>query len=198
MDKIRGRIIFLIFFVVLLVFEVYSISIDNAYKWDGLFLLGLLILVYYFRKRLNLCATHLFAFGLFLVLHNLGVFGAYYNYYWGIEFDTYVHFYCGVVMTLISYRMYDKLVPLKDDKLKYFIIIMFILGISAFHEILEYAGGVILGEGWGFLRAGSGDVEMWDTQTDMRNNLFGAILVLVFYWVKVRWINRKARKSSKK
>jgi len=191
MNKIKERIIFWFFLIILVAFEIYSIKINNTYKWDGLFLLGLLLLTFYFRKKLNLCESHFIALGIFLVLHNMGVFGAYYNYYFGIEFDTYVHSYAGIVMTLISYRMYDSIICYKNKKLKYFIIIMFILGISAFHEILEYAGGVILGEGLGFLKSGSGDIEMWDTQTDMRNNLFGSIFVLFIYWIKSKWINKK-------
>jgi len=193
MNKSKERIIFWFFVIVLLVFEIYSITINNDYKWDGLVLLIIWFIVFHFRKKLNLCAFHFILFGLFLVLHNLGVFGAYYNNYFGIEFDTYVHFYAGVVMTFISYRMYDTLIKVKNNNLKYFVIIMFILGVSAFHEILESAGGVIFGEGWGFLLAGSGDIEMWDVQTDMRNNLFGAIFVLIIYWIKIKWSNRKSK-----
>jgi uncharacterized membrane protein YjdF len=54
---------------------------------------------------------------------------------------------------------------------------------SAFHELLEYAGGVILGEGFGFLMAGGGDIELWNTQTDMRNNIIGPLVGLGIYWV---------------
>ena len=66
-----------------------------------------------------------------------------------------------------------------------------ILGMSAFHELLEYAGGVMLGEGMGFLKAGAGDIEMWDTQTDMRNNVFGGLLAIAIYHFKTNLKKKK-------
>ena len=52
-----------------------------------------------------------------------------------------------------------------------------------------------LGEGGGVLFIGAGDVDEWDTQKDMRNNLFGAILGLLLYGgfdgVAIRRGNRK-------
>lgn len=69
---------------------------------------------------------------------------------------------------------------------------------SAFHELLEYAGGVLLGEGWGFLKAGAGDIEMWDTQTDMRNNVFGGLLAIAIYHIKTNFKKTKTTKKKKK
>ena len=87
--------------------------------------------------------------------------------------------------------------PLKDKKIKYIALIVIILGMSAFHELLEYAGGVILGDGWGFLQAGAGDIEMWDTQTDMRNNLFGGLLAIAICHIKTNFkYNKKSKKST--
>ena len=183
-----NRLVFWFFLIVLLGFEIYSLKIGSTYVLDGLALLLFLVVVYSFEKRLNLHPVHFFLFGIFLVAHNFGVFGCYFNECFGvkfasIEFDTYVHFYFGAVSALILAQAYDNLVGFKNKKLKYFALITLVLGMSAFHELLEYAGGVLLGDGAGFLKAGAGDIEMWDTQTDMRNNFFGALVVLVYYFV---------------
>lgn len=190
-----NKLVLWFFLIILFAFELYSISIRSSYTWDGLALIGFLIFVYYGRKKLNLHPFHLFLLGIFLVIHNMGIFGLYFNHYYGIEFDTYVHFYFGLVSTLILFRTYDHIVPIKDNRIKYFVLIFLVLGISAAHEILEYTGGVALGEGMGFLKAGSGDIEMWDTQTDMRNNVFGGLLAILLYRIK---LNFKKKKKSKK
>jgi len=185
--ELRSNLVFWFFLIVLIGFEIYSFIIDSSYKWDGLFLIGLLIFVYKFKNKLFLKPLHLFLFGIFLVVHNLGVFGFYFNHYLGIEFDTYVHFYFGLVSTLILWNMYGHLVQKKDIWIKYAALLTIGLGLSAFHELLEYAGGVLFGEGWGFLLAGTGDMEMWDVQTDMRNNLFGGLVVLGYYWIRSKF-----------
>ena len=59
-----------------------------------------------------------------------------------------------------------------------------VLGMSAFHELFEYAGAEILGEGEGVLFMGAGDIDEWDTQKDMRNNVLGALIGLIIYFVK--------------
>jgi len=184
--KKRLFVSFLVFFLIILLgFWIYEIIIGSSYVWDTVVLLVLLVAVYNYKERLDLHAFHFFLFGIFLVFHNFGVFGLYDSYYFGIEFDTYVHFYFGLVSMLILNRTYDKWIKLDDKRLKYFALVTLILGMSALHEILEYAGGVLLGEGMGFLKAGTSDIEMWDTQTDMRNNLFGGMVVLFYYWI--RW-----------
>jgi len=192
-----NAVVFWFFLVVLVGFEIYSLKIGSTYVLDGLALLLFLVVVYSFEKKLNLHPVHFFLFGIFLVAHNFGVFGCYFNECFGVkfltfEFDTYVHFYFGVVSALILAQAYDNLVGFKSKRLKYFALITLVLGMTAFHELLEYAGGVLLGDGAGFLKAGAGDIEMWDTQTDMRNNFLGALVVLVYYWVKDRF---KARAS---
>ena len=82
-------------------------------------------------------------------------------------------------------------VPNKNFKMKILVVITIVLGISAFHEILEYLGGRYLGEGMGFLRSGSSDIEMWDTQLDMRNNLIGSLIALFAYWIKNKLFSKR-------
>ena len=97
-----------------------------------------------------------------------------------MEYDFWVHTYFGLVSALILYRTYKLAGPYKGA-FKYIAIIAIVLGFSAFHELFEYAGAVLLGEGEGVLFIGAGDIDEWDTQKDMRNNLLGAIIALILY-----------------
>jgi uncharacterized membrane protein YjdF len=135
--------------------------------------------------------AHFFLFGIFLIFHAMGVFGFYDSHFLGVEFDTYVHTYFGFVGMLMLSRIYDHVVTDKRKSIKFFSLVTIILGISALHEILEYLGGSILGEGFGFLKAGTGDIEMWDTQTDMRNNLIGSLFALGLNSLKYKFSKRR-------
>ncbi len=42
---------------------------------------------------------------------------------------------------------------------------------------------MMLGEGEGVLFIGAGDLDEWDTQKDMLNNLIGALLGLVLFYI---------------
>lgn len=77
-------------------------------------------------------------------------------------------------------------------------IIALLLGFSAIHEIFEYGGALVLGEGEGVLFVGAGDIDEWDTQKDMFNNLVGGLIGLSFYGVKNFLFGRKKRVTLKK
>jgi len=57
--------------------------------------------------------------------------------------------------------------------------LFFVLGLSALHELYEYFGALLLGEGEGVLFIGAGDLDQWDTQKDMLNNVIGALIGLL-------------------
>ncbi len=178
--------ILLITSFILICFEIYSLGRNSHYKYDFIFLMLLLFGVYFFKDKIKLHPFHYFLFSIFLILHNLGVFGFYSRFYFGIEYDFYVHTFFGIVSSLILYRTYNLIGPYKGW-FKYIVIIAVVLGFSAFHELFEYAGAVLLGKGEGVLFVGAGDIDPWDTQKDMRNNLFGALIGLGFYWVKSKF-----------
>jgi len=166
---------------ILILFFLYSLTTDSHYKWDFFFLMGLLWAVYMLRHKIKLHPFHFFLLAVFLIMHNLGIFDTYSNHYFGLEFDLYVHGFFGIVSSLMLYRTYSLVGPYKGW-LMYLAIIAVVLGSSAFHELFEYAGALTVGEGEGVLFVGAGDIDEWDTQKDMRNNLFGAIIGLVLYW----------------
>lgn len=181
-----NKIILWITLIILVLFEFYSLTTNSHYKWDFIFLAGLMIGVYLIRNKIKLHPFHYFLLAVFLIMHNLGTFGTYSNNYFGMEYDFWVHSYFGFVSALMLFRTYN-LVGYYKGWFMIIAIIAVILGFSAFHELFEYAGAVTVGEGEGVLFVGAGDIDEWDTQKDMRNNLIGALLGLGLYLVYGRF-----------
>ena len=176
--SLANKIILIVTTIILIGFEFYSITTDSHYKWDFIFLIAMLWGVYLLRNKIKLHAVHFFLLAIFLILHNLGTFGTYSNFYFGMEFDFWVHTFFGIVSALMLHRTYYMVGPYKGWFM-YLAIIAMVLGFSAFHELFEYAGAMTVGEGEGVLFVGAGDIDEWDTQKDMRNNLLGGIIGLV-------------------
>ena len=185
-----NRVIFWVTMLIFVLLEIYSLTTDSHYKNDFFFLAALLWVVYGFRKKLNLHPLHFFLFAGFLVLHNLGTFGTYANFYFYMEYDWYVHFLFGLSSAMIMFRGFGLN---KKKVLLYmpFAILVLTLGFSAFHELFEFSGALLLGKGEGMLYIGAGDVDIWDTQKDMFFNMMGAIVGLGLYGLKkVSWRKR--------
>jgi len=186
------KIILIITTLILIGFEVHHISINSHYKWDFIFLILGLYALFFLRKKINLHPFHYFLVAGFLILHNFGneTFDFYSLYPLGIEYDFWLHGYFGFIASLILYRSLTRY----KIKPRYFIvsvILVTILGLSAFHELVEFAGEVTLGKGGGIFFIGPGDLDEWDTQKDMLNNLIGAIIGLTLY---INWNLIKGRK----
>ena len=188
-----NNIILAITTVILILIEFYSLKTNSHYKWDFFFLILLLYGLYFIRDKIKLHPFHFLLASVFLILHNLGTFGTYSNYYFGLEYDLYVHAFFGFVASLILYRTYHLKGPYKGWFM-YLAIIAVVLGFSAFHELFEYAGALTVGEGEGVLFVGAGDIDEWDTQKDMFNNLIGALIGLGLYSFK-DIIKRKHNKN---
>ena len=177
----------MLIFVLLLI---YSLVTGSSYVNDFFFLAGFLWLVYWFKDKLNLHPFHFFLFASFLVMHNLGVFGNYNYFYFGIEYDMYVHFLFGLSASLILFRAY-RLNKREVSWYSIFLIIGLILGASVFHELFEFFGALFFGEGEGVLLAGAGDIDKWDTQKDFMFNLIGAVVGIGAYWIKKKIFIKK-------
>ncbi len=184
------KLVLWVFLIAFIGLEFYSLTTESHYKWDFIFIVGLFLAVYFIRDKVALHPFHFFLLGVFLLLHNLGTFDFYRLTVLGQEYDLWVHGYFGVVSALMLYRSY-KLVGPYRGWFMYLAIIAVILGFSAFHELFEYAGAMIVGEGEGVLFVGAGDLDEWDTQKDMRNNMVGALIGLGLYWVYERSLGRK-------
>jgi uncharacterized membrane protein YjdF len=149
-----------------------------TYRFAIIFLGPLLWTVYFLRDRLNIHPCHFAIFASALVLHNLGAFGTYGQYYYGFEFDTYVHFYFGVAGGLIIARALRCCFGLSDWKLWVGTTIV-ILGLGAFHELIEFVSTLMLGPEKGMLK--TNDPDRFDTQKDLLNNLVGSIVAMFVY-----------------
>lgn len=168
--------------LVLTILEVYAIAIDSRYKWDFIFLMLMLWAVFFLRDRINLHPLHYGLLSAFLLLHFLGMFDLYQTFPLGLEYDHWVHGYFGFVAALIVFRGYHHY-KLYSPTFIIVATLVVILGFSAFHEIFEYTGAMLLGEGEGVLFVGAGDIDEWDTQKDMVNNVIGGLLGLACYYL---------------
>lgn len=176
--------ILIVFSALFVGMEAYALSVGSRYKWDFLAIMVLFLAVYLIRKKIDLQATPFAMFGVFLFLHFAGMFGWYSSYPLGMEYDHWVHGFFGFIAALMVLRAYHYygvypagFIPIAATAV--------ILGFSALHEIFEYGGAMLLGEGEGVLFVGAGDLDEWDTQKDMLNNLIGAIVgLIVFYSVR--------------
>jgi len=182
--------------IVLVALEFYSLTTASHYKWDFIFLMLLLYAVYVMREKIRLHPFHYFLFSLFLILHNIGTFGTY-GWKSGLwEYDLFVHSYFGFVSALMLLRAYREVGPYRGA-IKYVAVIALILGFSAFHELFEFAGALTVGEGEGVLFVGAGDLDEWDTQKDMFNNLWGGLLGVLVYKCK-DWFSPKKKRKGKR
>lgn len=169
--------ILLLFVALFLGLEVYAIGTGSRYQWDFIFVLLLWCGVYGIRHWLDLRAIPFALLGCCLGLHLAGMFGWYQTYPFGLEYDHWVHGLFGLVAMLMVLQAYH-LQRLYSPWMINLAGLVLILGFSAFHEIFEYAGAMLLGQGEGVLFVGAGDLDEWDTQKDMLNNLIGGLLGL--------------------
>lgn len=174
--------------------EAYALWTDSRYKWDFIFLILLLWGVYWLREKIDLHPVHYALFSVFLLLHDFGMFGFYETYPLGMEYDYWVHGYFGFVAALIVSRAYryHKVYPPAFIPVATLVVL---LGFSAFHEIFEYLGALTVGEGEGVLFIGAGDLDEWDTQKDMVNNVIGGVLGLACDYA-YRWFRGDKRSDS--
>jgi uncharacterized membrane protein YjdF len=175
------------FIVILIAFEIFAFTVDSHYRYDFILMILLFVTVFKIRDKIRLHPLHFFLLGVLLLLHGFGVFGTYENYYFGLEYDLYVHGFFGLVLALILYRSYN-LVGFYRGWFMYVAIIAVVLGFSAMHEINEYVGALVVGDGEGVLGVGAGDLDNWDAQKDMVNNVVGALIGLGLYrfWNLIR------------
>ncbi len=175
------KIILAVTAVILVALAAYAVLIDSRYKYDFICLMALLLIVFWLRKKLFLHWAHFLFFCIFLIVHNWGVFGAYEWYPLGMEYDYWAHAFFGLVASMIIIRALRLCKFNLSTKTRILLVIAITLGLSAAHELYEFAGAIFLGEGEGVLFIGAGDLDEWDTQKDMLNNLIGCLFGLIFY-----------------
>jgi len=177
--------IFWITAAILIFLEFLALGMNSHYKFDFIFLMLLLVGLFYLRKKIGLHWSHFLLYCMFLLIHDVGMFKTYEITLSGIEYDYMVHLFFGMVAALILMRTYHH-TGTDHGFMKYIMVIVIVLGFSAAHELYEFGGAILLGEGEGVLFIGAGDLDEWDTQKDMLNNFIGGLLGMGLYALTVR------------
>ncbi len=158
---------------VLLAISLLVAKSGSTYQWSFVFLVPIIWAVYIFRHFLVLLPSHFAFFALAIIIHDLGSLGYYHQVFLGLRFDTYVHFFFGLVAGLILFHAARSKLPVSPALLAFFVPI-FILGIGGIHELFECFTTILLGPERGMLKLRPN--EPFDTQKDLLNNLLGALL----------------------
>ncbi len=159
------------------VMEVQAVLMGSRYAYDIPMVLILLLLVFDLREKIYLHWSHYFLFFCFLMVHAVGLYGTYDWYPFGVEYDYWVHGFFGFVSTLMITEYFERS-GWVSRRAAGLAALVLVLGISAAHELYEFAGAMLLGEGEGVLFIGAGDLDEWDTQKDMLNNVIGSLIAL--------------------
>lgn len=150
----------------------------STYRFAFLFLVPIVWAIYWARERLSMLPSHYALFASAIVLHSLGAFGFYRRAFFGLQFDTYVHFYFGLCGAFLVISILEHSYRLRGWRLWVGVTIG-ILGFGAIHEMVEYASTLMLGPERGMLKA-LGD-DPYDTQKDLLNNLLGTLVSLAIH-----------------
>lgn len=148
----------------------------STYRYSFLFLSALVWSVYACRRRLHLRPFHMGLVASALLLHNLGAFGFYRREFWGLQFDTYVHFYFGLCGGFLLSNGLAFRYAVRGWRL-WLAVTLGILGMGAIHEMIEWASTLTLGPERGMFKTLAEDP--YDTQKDLFNNMLGTLLSLV-------------------
>jgi uncharacterized membrane protein YjdF len=155
-----------------------------TYRINPVFLIPLTWVPYYFRRGLYLGVAPYVLFCVAILFHDLGAYGFYQRSPFPFSFDIAVHYYFAVPTTAIIYYALAGHFP----QLRWWQVAiaagMFMMGIGAIHEIMEYVTYLLLGEERGMLKPSSS--YFLDTQRDLTNNLFGTLTALVLIAVTRR------------
>ena len=182
MKGFKFVIVLIIALAVIAAAAVYAVLAGNTvWAYDAAFLAVLLLIVYACRGFLNLTSFLFALLGLAAIMHMAGAFGAFKTVLLGMEYDTYVHFMTGAIGVLIVYNF----LALKQlgTMERVAIALLLLLGIDLVHELLEFAGYNLFGQGEGLFLLGPGDIGRTNAyenlMTDFSNEFLGALLGLV-------------------
>jgi uncharacterized membrane protein YjdF len=152
-----------------------------TYRVAPLFLIPLIWVGYWLRRRFYLHPVHYALLVGGILLHDLGAFGFYQQSPLPFSFDILVHSYFGFAATFAVYRWLEHAFPFREWQTSLFTLLT-IMGCGALHEIMEYMSYLTLGEQRGMLKPTTS--YFFDTQRDLTSNLVGVIVGLgvIYLW----------------
>jgi uncharacterized membrane protein YjdF len=148
-----------------------------TYHISPIFLVPLLWLGYLLRHRLAITPV---SYGLFFIAifwHDLGAFGFYQHSPLPFSWDILVHYFFAIPGALILHGALSHHFPALRPWQINVTTLLFIMGVGAIHEIMEYMSYLTLGEKNGMLKPATS--YFFDTQRDLTNNLFGCLTALI-------------------
>ena len=148
-----------------------------TYRVSPLFLIPLFWAPYLLRRKLFLHPLHYALLAAAVLLHDLGAYGFYQRSPLPFSWDILVHFYFAIPLTLILHQAIAGNFPQLRFWQSAVTSLLFMLGLGALHEIMEYGSYLLLGEEHGMLKPKTS--YFLDTQRDLTNNLLGALLTLI-------------------
>ena len=148
-----------------------------TYRINPIFLIPAAWAPYWLRRRLHLHALHYALLIVAMLLHDLGAYGWYQRSPLPFSWDILVHYYFAVPITLILHRaIAHNYASVLRPWQAAVVALMFMMGLGAIHEIMEYMTYLVLGEERGMLKPKTS--YFLDTQRDLTNNLLGTLTAL--------------------
>ena len=148
-----------------------------TYHINPVFLIPLTWVPYYFRRGLHLTVTPYVLFCIAILFHDTGAYGFYQRSPFPFSFDIAVHFYFAIpCVTILFFALAGHFPQLRTWQVAV-TAGMFMMGIGAIHEIMEYMTYLLLGEERGMLKPSTS--YFFDTQRDLTNNLLGTLTALL-------------------
>jgi uncharacterized membrane protein YjdF len=154
------------------------------YHLNPVFLVPLLWLGYWLRRPLAVTPVLFAMYAIAMLLHDLGAYGFYQRSPLPWSWDIYVHYYFGVVGSLVLRGALGRHFPSLRPWQLNLTTLLFVMGIGALHEIMEYVSYLIGGTKYGMLDPDR--MYFFDTQRDLTNNLLGCLTALSLWWVAGR------------
>jgi len=155
-----------------------------TYRVNPIFLLPLLWLAYWLRRVFVIKPVTFALYASALLFHDLGAYGFYQHSPFYYSFDIFVHYWFGTVVSFILRGALEKHWSMLRSWQLNVTTLLFMMGMGALHEIMEYMSYLLLGEKNGMLKPST--MYFFDTQRDLTNNLLGCLTALFLYWVVAR------------
>jgi uncharacterized membrane protein YjdF len=148
-----------------------------TYRINPIFLIPLVWSPYWLRRRLHLYWAHYALLIVAFLLHDGGAYGFYQHSPLPFSWDILVHYYFAIPVTLIMHRaIATNYAGVLRPWQAMLVALLFMMGLGAIHEIMEYMTYLVLGEERGMLKPSTS--YFFDTQRDLTNNLLGTLTAL--------------------
>jgi uncharacterized membrane protein YjdF len=163
-----------------------------TYRINPIFLIPAAWAPYWLRRRLHLHALHYALLIVAILLHDLGAYGWYQKSPLPFSWDILVHYYFAIPITLILHRaIAQNYAAVLRPWQAALVALMFMMGLGAIHEIMEFMTYLVLGEERGMLKPSTS--YFFDTQRDLTNNLLGTLTALLLAGIGALVSRRRER-----